>query len=140
MILIDGEPLDQVLDRACPGLELNGLVPTWLDWMNDDADQEVAHERMEPPTAGRLRVPLLICPDDLDFSCTTVIADLIGASATVEWTRLGLDRTKSLKADDVGRDVEWFDGVGPMTFERGDYEACVRTFRGALTNNRQAGA
>lgn len=128
-ILVDGEPLDELLHRVCPDLDLSGLIPAWLDRMIDDSDQQVARDRMAPPAEGRLRVLLLICPDDLDFSCSTVIADVIASEAEVEWTCLGLDRTESHSSDDIGRDVEWFNEVGPMRFARSEYDACVAAFR-----------
>jgi len=131
-ILIDGEPLDRLLDSFCSGLL--GLIPAWLDWMYDAAEQRVAHDRMRLPSDGHIIAPVLICPDDLDFSCTTVVAEVRATETFVEWTRLGLNRTESSDPEEIGGDVGWLEGVGPMRFPRAEYESCVDAFRNAVTD------
>ncbi len=129
MIWIDGEPLDCYLDRRASGRDLAGLVPTWLDWMIDDAEQKIVHARMLPVLGGFSRVPLLMCPDDLNFSCSLVVAEVAASADEIQWTRIGLDSTGSLDPRDIGSVVEWFDEVGPLRFQRSDYNACLEAFR-----------
>lgn len=37
-----------------------------------------------------MTIPILICPDDTDFTCTTVTADMRFADGSVYWDRIGL--------------------------------------------------
>lgn len=128
-IWIDGEPLDQFLEARVSGKNLDGLVPAWLEWMLDEKDQKVAQSRMLLPPEGKVRVPILMCPDDLDFSCSLVIADLEAVGDEVKWNRLGYDQTKSLVPDAIGTEVVWFDGVSPLRFKRAEYENCIQAFQ-----------
>ena len=125
---VDNEPLDRLLDRWVPGQEIEGLVPAWLEWMIDRNEQDVAQSRMRLPREGCVRVPLLMCPDDLDFSCSIVIADLEASESTVKWRRLGYDQTASNDPEKIGRDVRWFDGLTELCFERSQYQRCIQLF------------
>ena len=129
MIFIDDVPLGELLERIAPGIEPAGLVPAWLGWMIDDREQAVVWQRMVPPAQGKARVPILICPDDLDFSCSLVIADLEAEPDRVLWLRMGLDATQSDDLTRVGEEVDWFEETPVLAFKREDYEACVKAFQ-----------
>jgi hypothetical protein len=131
MIFIDDVPLSELLERLEPDIEAAGLVPAWLDWMLDDREQAVVWERMMPPAAGSVAMPILICPDDLDFSCSVVIADLEAETDRIRWCRLGFDASGSEDPERVGEQVNWFEGVSAFTFKREDYAACVKAFQDA---------
>jgi hypothetical protein len=129
MIFVDGAPLCELLEKVAPDLQPAGLVPAWLGWMTDDREQAVAWERMVPPISGKVRVPILVCPDDLDFSCSLVIADLEAVPDRILWSRIGLDATKSSDPAQVGEEVRWFEGMPVLAFKRDEYEACVKAFQ-----------
>ena len=129
MIFIDDVPLGELLERIAPDIHPAGLVPAWLGWMIEDREQEVTWERMVPPAQGKARVPVLVCPDDLDFSCSLVVADLEAQPDRVLWLRMGLDATESNDPACVGEQVHWFEGMPALTFRREDYEACVKAFQ-----------
>ena len=83
---------------------------------------------MEPRPGEIQRVPLLACPDDLDFSGTLVIAEVSSTEAEVVWERLGMDITHSLEPEEVGREVDWFE-IPALRFPRAQYLECVNSFR-----------
>jgi len=129
MIFIDGVPFGELLEKYAPDIGAAGLVPTWLGWMIEEREQAVAWERMVPPAAGKVRVPVLMCPDDLDFSCSLVIVDLEAEPGRILWSRTGLDATQSDDPAQVGDRVNWFEGMPALSFRRDDYEACVKAFQ-----------
>ncbi len=96
--------------------------------MYDSREQEVVYERMRPIEGVSARVPILMCPDDLDFSCSLIIAEVMPVGDLVRWLRLGIDKTMTIDPKEVGKEVSWFEELHPMAFDRTDYEACVREF------------
>ncbi|WP_367872175.1 hypothetical protein [Luteolibacter sp. Populi] len=124
---VNGEPIQEWLHRQVPAGDLEGLVPAWLGWLNEDAEREIVRERMFPRVGETQLVPLLVCPDDLDFSCTLVIAEVSATGEDVVWERLGLDRTRSPDPSDVGTQVEWF-AIPSIRFPRAVYLECVKRF------------
>ncbi len=125
---IEGEPLQEWLHRQVPDAGLDGLVPAWLGWLVDEQEQMLVRERMWPRVGERQIVPLLVCPDDLDFSCTLVVAEVSSTEEAVIWERIGLDLTGSPES---GGDVRWW-GIGPVSFPRGEYLAAVESFQAGL--------
>ena len=129
MILIDDVPLGELLERFAPDIQSADLVPAWLGWMIDDREQAVVWQRMVPLDQGKVRVPILICPDDLDFSCSLVVAELEAGPDRILWLRMGLDATESDEPARVGEKVHWFEEMPVLVFRREDYEACVKAFQ-----------
>jgi hypothetical protein len=104
---------------------VEGLVPAWLGWLTDKGERELVRERMWPRVGERWIVPLLVCPDDLDFSCTLVVAEVSSTEEEVTWERIGLDTRSSLEVSEV----DWL-AVAPQRFQRGEYLECVESFSG----------
>lgn len=101
-IFIDGEPLDALLHRHYPEGLYEGLVPVIVDWLNMPNEQ--AFVRGKLLTRKQLDiVPLLMCPDDCDLSCTIIAAEIERSSETVTW-RMGKP---------VGNPNEWMAGIEP---------------------------
>jgi hypothetical protein len=134
VLVLDGVPLDVLLDAARPDLSLVGLVPALLDWYHFPEERALVWQRIKPCTGSVAVAPVLICPDDCDLMCSVVVAQVFAAASMVWWRRLGLDRTKpkeSLKEtiDAVGTEVEWFSGIGPYCNSRAEYERCLAAFK-----------
>ena len=132
VLVLDGIPLDVLLDTVRPDLSLIGLVPTLLDWFDFPKEQALVWQRILPPTGCVAVAPVLMCPDDRDLWCSVVVAEVSPEESVVWWRRLGLDMSKSNPEDmpdAVGTSVEWFSGVGPFCFCRADYEKCLAEFR-----------
>jgi hypothetical protein len=118
---IDGRPLDVLLAEMCAADALIGLVPA-PSWLWRDEDRALALRRLFPAPGATVIAPVLVCPDDRDFFCTVVVAQVHQSGAVVTWQHIGLDRTRS---GPVGSVVDWFAGVGPFQFALGAYQACL---------------
>ena len=75
VITIDGMPLDQLIADSTENPDLLGFVPAWLDDLTDPAERAVVWDRIHQPIGTNIAVPVLMCPDDLDFWCTDILAD-----------------------------------------------------------------
>lgn len=118
MIYVNGMSLDTLLDSRYPDQNLYGLVPaaTWL-W---DADQQaLSIDRFLSPVEASTFVPLLVCPDDADFSCTILIVEIENSATEVFWRRVGIDASK---ATEVGTTVKWLQPNIELRFSRADYD------------------
>lgn len=125
---LDGEPLDVWLSNQVANDGYLGLVPA-LTWLNDPEEKSVAWERIFPSVGGRSVAPILVCPDDQDYSCTVIVAEIVVDASYVHWQRLGLDQSKMNRAEDVGTNVAWFEGLGALSFDKEKYEICLKAFR-----------
>ena len=124
VITLDAVPLDELLRSARSDLQLVGLVSSLLGGSTKDA--VVAWQRFLPAIGCTGYAPVLICPDDLDYSCSVVMAEVVAERDVIRWDRLGLDATRK---GVVGSCIRWEPGLGPFRFSRGDYEACMEAFR-----------
>lgn len=131
LLVVDGTPLDVLLDAACPDRNLLGLVPALLDWLSGAGERELVRERILPAIGGSAIAPVLMCPDDLDLWCTVVVAEVAREASVVWWRRIGVDVTKVEPGDllpAIGDRVDWMDGLGPFCFETAAYERCLAAF------------
>ncbi len=134
LLMVDGMPLDVLLDSARPDCYLLGLVPTLLDWLSDPRERELVWQRILPPVGSSAVAPVLMCPDDLDLWCTVAVAEVVLEQSAVWWHRIGLDASKPKPEDmphAVGATVDWIDGLGPYCFSRAEYEQCLAAFKQA---------
>lgn len=68
----------------------NHLVPA-QGWLIDDEDLNAAWELLMPSSVDcSTIVPLLICPDDMDLSCTVIAVEQEITNETVIWHKFGL--------------------------------------------------
>jgi hypothetical protein len=137
VIAVDDVPLDKLLGAARPELGLVGLVPSLLGWFHNDQDSAVPWQRILPEVGCTGYAPVLICPDDLDFVCSVVMAEVVAEPDVVRWDRLGFDATFK---GAVGSCIRWEPGLGPFRFDRGEYEACLEAFRSPGPTSGAAGA
>lgn len=131
ILAVDDTPLDALLAAARPDLNLLGLVPTLLDWLSAPEERELVRQRILPSIGSSAIAPILMCPDDLDLSCTVVVVEVAREARVVWWRRIGLDRTKAKPGDmplAIGNAVDWIDGLGPYCFESAAYQNCLAAF------------
>jgi hypothetical protein len=119
VIAVDGVPLDVAL-----GVE--GLVSALLGWFHNDEDCAIPWQRILPNEGCTAYAPVLICPDDLDLSCSVVMAEVVAESDVIRWDRLGFNAAPSRA---VGSLVRWEPGWRPYCFGRAEYEACLAAFK-----------
>jgi hypothetical protein len=131
-IAVDGLALEELLNKMFPTRGFTELVPTLLNWLEEDPrERAVVWRRVMPPSGEVSKLPILMCPEDLDFSGQIIVAEVATEENYVHWRRLGEDKTKTIWVDPdrIGTEVEWLPGVGPFVFERIQYENVVTHFR-----------
>ncbi len=133
VITLDGEPLDSLLARLAKNHEIEGLVTTLDDCLSDPKERPVVRERVLPTDGATAIVPILVCPDDLDFYCTVVVVQVTRIADRVRWERFGHDQTDSPMPERVGGNVEWFEGVGPFAFGLEEYQRFLDSCRALKT-------
>ena len=134
-IYINGVRLDEIL--ATVDETYFGLIPAWVDEYDESYEPNMREKRYvlektklsDRPT----ELPIMLCPDDFDFSCTVIVVEVICAGNTVIWSRFGADVT-IYDADEtelpkyIGKKVDWFSGIGPFTFSKQIYMDCILRF------------
>ena len=118
-IAVDGVPLDVALS-------VEGLVSSLLGWFYNDEDCVVPWQRILPEAGCTGYAPLLICPDDLDLSCSVVMAEVVSGPEVIRWDKLGFNASHR---EAFGACIRWEPNWGPYCFDRAEYEACLAAFR-----------
>lgn len=131
---IDGQWLDEKLDELYPGNNYKGLIPTLDFALATEAERKTVWGRIAPDKGKTTVCPLLMCPDDVDFTCTLVVAEIQYVGEIISWQRLGLDHSKLWepatdgatgewvwKPQAVGTTVEWFSDSLVLEFDRAAY-------------------
>jgi len=135
-VFINGKRLDECISSHVSS-DYIGLIPSWLDLY--DMNYEPSREEKEfvwkqtKLDEKRKILPILLCPDDFDFSCTVVVVEVISEVDAVIWNRFGVDVSKFNPDEDgvfkyIGNAVEWFDGIRPHVFCKSEYTTCVDEF------------
>ncbi len=122
VITIDGMPLDELLQKLYPDQFLRGLIPMIVDWM-DSKEAKLVIERFYSDDSPSI-LPVLMCPDDCDLSCTIIVAEVIRSYDKIIWNRIGYDNSECNQNTgmiDIGTKVKWFDKVNCMIFDRETY-------------------
>lgn len=129
---IDGYWLDEKLDEPYPDNMYKGLIPTLVYWMEREDEKAIVWERILPDENETTICPILMCPDDNDFSCTLIVAEIRNYGGLIQWKQIGIDKTKEWDAEKVGSTVEWFDKINELNFSKQDYLKMLETFRQRL--------
>lgn len=123
IVLLDEERLDAIISRASNDEMNEGLVTALDRCFADPVEFQLVWARILPEEHQLTRVPVLVCPDDLDFYCTVVIAEVFAGTETITWTRLGFDGSDLPPVENIGSEVTWIKDLGPFVFRRTDYIA-----------------
>ena len=123
VITIDDVPFDEFLVNKLGNDDFIGLVPS-ISWLNDDSEREEAIDRVLRLDNEVKIAPLLVCPDDQDFSCTLVVAEVNSCESTVTWNRLGLDASPNTWPFKFGVETDWFKEISKLTFDKQEYLDC----------------
>jgi hypothetical protein len=134
IITVDGRPLDHFIsDFDDNGRHrYGGLVPTLLDWLENEDERKLVWTRILP-TIGQTTIgPILMCPDDCNFLCTTVVAEIERTGKTIESKRIGTNVSPTNKSvDRMGQEVNWFPGL-QFSFDLNDYLGFIERFKREL--------
>lgn len=129
-INIDGALLDEIIDGYYPGKSFKGLVPTFLDWLEDKKERNLVWDRISAISEKPTNIPVLMCPDDLDLWCTVIIAEVIKTKDSVKWLRLGINKgTGKNMPESIGTTIEWLYKIPPFEFKIDEFDKCISEFR-----------
>lgn len=146
-IYINGSRLDAILAEKADKSFL-GLIPAWLDYYDESyepsrKEKEYVWQQTKLESSTKV-LPILLCPDDFDFSCTTIVVEVIDDKGTVIWNRFGVDITR-YQADEtelpkyIGKEVRWFSNVEPFVFSKTDYRNVIEAFLSSDTKSPHFG-
>ena len=126
---IDGSWLDEKLEELYPGNGYKGTVPTLLFWMEIEEERKLVWKRILPKNGEKTICPILMCPDDADFSCTIILAEIENTGSTIKWNKIGIDQTKEFETEKISTTVNWFEKVQPLEFKLNDYLDMINDFK-----------
>ncbi|MEA5429703.1 hypothetical protein [Arcicella lustrica] len=130
---IDEYWLDEKLDELYLNNMYKGLIPTLVYWMEREDEKAVVWKRILPNENETTICPILMCPDDNDFSCTLIVAEIRNCGDLIQWKQIGIDKTKEWEAEKAGSTVKWFDKFKELNFSKEDYLIMLEIFRQRLT-------
>jgi hypothetical protein len=88
-IFIDGYPLGEYLSKKTTDSSYKDLWCAWL--LTDESDeQDGQYIWTLMNDKENCNLPILLCPDDMDFWCTVIVAQVQFNKETVVWKRIGL--------------------------------------------------
>lgn len=122
-ITIDGERLAILAGSFAPTAHYAELVAVLLPLEMSalsPSERRAARARLLPSSGETTVAPILMCPDDLDFSCTVVVVEVQHQDRMVRWLRLGAE------GGDAG--IEWWPRFQPLAFDVDDYVRCLDGF------------
>lgn len=128
VLAIDGVPIQhwiksQIFDQYGND-QTHTLVPA-QHWLSDDVEAKTAWKLLDPANKGSTVVPLLVCPDDRDLSCTVVVVEQVTDADHVVWKRFGLSTNH---IGGVVTSVSWSDDEQYACFERKQFEGAFAEF------------
>ncbi|NLR95077.1 hypothetical protein [Flammeovirga agarivorans] len=125
---IDNYWLDEKLDELYPNKFYGGTIPTLLFGMEIPEEEKVVKKRILPEIDKTVICPILMCPDDLDFSCTLIVAEIQNCGTTIKWNRIGIDKTTESDPENVGSKVKWFQKMDKLEFDKHEYLKMLTDF------------
>lgn len=127
-ILIDNIWLDELLQNCKPD-RIKGTIPTLCFGMEDRREETIVWQRFFPKTGETTVCPILMCPDDNDFYCICIVAEIHNNGQTIIWQRIGDDASDVTDAKNVGTKVDWFHEFQRLEFSIADYTNVVDDFK-----------
>ena len=129
---IDGTSLDLWLSERLPDDWISDLVPA-QGWLIDDADFALAWRRIERIEEDcSTIVPVLVCSDDVDLSCSVIVVEQVGAINEIIWRRFG--RPDESRGDQCGATVKWFEDCPSCEFDRSEFVAALAEFKRMMSD------
>jgi len=127
VLLIDGVPLETwakgVIYSDAIGTDATDTLVPAQGWLIDEPDLKNAWYLLNPKDENSSTiVPVLVCPDDMDMSCTVAVVEQEVDAHTVSWLRIG-------RAIDVLNgvvvSVEWIVPSQKAVFDKTAFRAAV---------------
>lgn len=132
-IYIDDKRLDELLAEKVQE-EYLGLIPSWLNFYDNDNPSSIKEKQyvwQQTQLSDKpVVLPILLCPDDFDFSCTVIVVEVVCIEDKVifgiDTTPFDADETELPKY--IGKNIDWFENIGTLEFSRAEYLYCVSQF------------
>ena len=123
---VNGASLEVWLNGVLQQPEFLGLVPA-QGWLIDDEEFGWAWQSISSVEPGTSTiVPVLVCGDDVDLSCSVVVVEQEIEAETVTWRRFGYSRSGGKES---GITTQWFPGIPSLAFNRHEFQNALNTFR-----------
>jgi hypothetical protein len=129
-ILIDDKPLDIMLHELYSDKLFLGLIPTMVEWLDSLEEVELVYSRFVSDQS-QVILPILMCPDDCDFTCTIIVAEVVTTDESISWNRIGIDNSQRRDINNTGATVEWLEKVPAFCFDITDYKQLERIYKQA---------
>jgi hypothetical protein len=127
-ILIDNIWLDELIANCKPDV-IKGTIPSLTFGMDDKREEEIVWERFFPKAGETAICPILMCPDDNDFYCVCIVAEIHNNGHTIIWKRIGDDGSDVREAKNVGTTVNWFINLQSLEFSLEEYSNVLKDFK-----------
>jgi hypothetical protein len=126
ILAIDDLPLNQWMNQFMElkdDLSILSLVPA-QGWLIDEPENKAAWTLLKTTDdqCSSAIVPLLICPDDLDLTCTTLVVEQVQMDSKIIWKRFG-QAVNEINA--VVSAVDWWVEDQSFEFERKAFDAAI---------------
>lgn len=89
-LFIDDVRLDEFLFYYLKIDYIKNLISAWSSFLNDRNEQDYIWRVIYIQDNNEITIPILLCPDDLDLSCTVIVAKVKFNDCTVEWNKVGI--------------------------------------------------
>lgn len=136
MIEIDGKSLEDIILENRPDIK-KGIVPTFLNWLTNEDERKIVWERAVPKIGEKLKLPILMCSDDIDLWCTLIMVEVETDKEYVYWNKFGLEDSDAIKPEEIGKSVEWFTGINSMRFDKNEYLNLLNQYRLRLSEGQE---
>ncbi|CAI8842734.1 MULTISPECIES: hypothetical protein [Pseudomonas] len=122
---IDELPLEVWLPHHNPQAELH-LVAAHSGLYSDQENELIWDRAYSTAPGWTTLLPLLVCSDDLDLSCSVIVTEQFSDETVIHWQRFGLlkDRITSENPE-----VDWFHSIPSVTFARAAFINVLDSFR-----------
>ncbi len=120
MIFVNDRSLSEYLSELLDDEWISGLAPA-ITWLWDENEVSATTSRFTCEEIGSTCVPLLICPDDCDLSCTVLMVEVEITENSVKWSRFGYDRSKSTNPNEIGTTIRWMKPEVSFEFSKDEY-------------------
>ena len=88
-VFVDDTELSKYVSKHADDESYLGL---WSAWMvnENEMDQELIYIKSLLEDKVSANIPILLCPDDFDFSCTIIFAKVVHTDDEVIWSNIGV--------------------------------------------------
>ncbi|CAA6802351.1 MAG: Unknown protein [uncultured Sulfurovum sp.] len=114
-IFINGESIEKLCNTT-------GLIPSFLHLMDEDEEEQV-WDMLESDSDEVSVLPILICSEDLDLSCSVVVVEVQKLENSVKWLRMGYGELGWIDESSLISSVPSFE------FTHEEYDRCIRAFK-----------